>query len=163
MPKYTDIEAVNRDLQQLPITANSRPPLADVQGWINDQELELDATLVNLGYLTPIVRATSPASHSIVRNMVTQAVLARVLRSRRHGVGNVDDSGATVSQKYYDDRLKWLNSKTHPFELPDALRTGKEQVKPGGVSFGFQPEATDRPQAEIDAGESERAWMGQVF
>lgn len=141
---YTTLADVRSAAPQIEFSGFSKPTEDDVTRWIVDVEATLDGALRNLGYVLPLDVDDHPLSFAILRDMVVHAVIARVLQARLWGVSEgVDTSGALSAQKYFDDRLKWLQDPLHPFELPDAPQSTLAAGKPRSWGFGAFEEDTD--------------------
>jgi hypothetical protein len=119
---YATVDDVQALAPHLPaFSPASKPSVTQVQGFISDIERGLNATLGNLGYVTPVV---GPNAIAVLKDVVAHGALARVMRARAYGSNNPGDlEAAKQAQAIYDGRVKALGSSSDPFELPaDAVR-----------------------------------------
>jgi hypothetical protein len=121
MPGYVQVSDVKQLAPYVPISRESTPSEGMVQVWIEDVESILDATLAKMGYTTPI---TGPISLTIVKQLVTNAVMAQIMRARPNPEQDPD-----AFQRQYDVLMKRLRDPNDPLVLIDAVITSEAVAK----------------------------------
>jgi hypothetical protein len=161
MSYYCTPSDVQARMPQFPMTETSKPSLNDVPTMILDAEQELNAQLLNLGYIVPIVQTTSPLSWQVVVAMAAYSAIWRILEARNAAVGgDATAQSALRAEKYVTDRLGWLADPKHPFELTDCPRTAVAVVKPAEVLQRIEwPDDREGENWPF----SKRTTMSQVF
>lgn len=131
---YATPADVQTRMPQFTLGTDTKPTLASVPDFIEDAENELNAVLATLGYLTPVVQATSPLSWPIVVAVSVQATIWRILDARAASVGGeASIKGADRAKQYYTERIEWLRDPKNPYELPDCPRSTDQVVKPASI------------------------------
>ncbi len=145
---YATVEDVQDKAPQLPaFTPSTKPSYTQVQGFVDDCERVVNASLANLGYVVPV---TGTESVAILKDLVAHAALAKALRARGYGTNNPGDlAGAAAAQAYYDGKMKALGSDADPFELPDAPR-GADVVEKHRAEISFRGESATADASRID-------------
>lgn len=144
---YCTITDVNSLVPQSPFTPTTTPTQAQVEVLIAQVSLRTDATLINIGYVTPVL--TGPIALSLLREAVAWGALGLAMQTRITAIAPDQAVGLSVWTKQYKDWLNALADNTNPFELPDAPRNEKAVVKPlGELQF-------DMVRNSIDAGTTE--------
>jgi hypothetical protein len=109
------------------ITGTSRPSAAQVDGFIDDIEAEVESALINMGYVVPV---TGTRSLKTLRVIVSYGALARVLNARAFSIGKPSDQGAVDAQQTYRWYLgKLADPHDLTIELNDAVRTDRKVLK----------------------------------
>lgn len=116
---YAVISDIRAALPHIKIDAGSRPTSSEVESWCQLVSAELDAITANLGYQTPI---TGTNSLLMMKEMVKDAVAAKVLRSHLAGVRDPDTLGARGFIDSFKSRLEKLQSPTCGYMLSDAVK-----------------------------------------
>lgn len=147
MASYCTITDVNGYVPQSPFTPTTTPTQAQVQGYIDQVANQIDLTLANLGYVTPVV--TGAKSLIELRKANAWGALGLAQQSRITGVAPDQSVGLSVWTKMFNDWVKALADPKNPYELGDAPRTGKAVVKPLGELM------LDGTQGGIDSGTTE--------
>jgi hypothetical protein len=161
---YCTISDVNSYVPQSPFTPTTTPTAAQVQAYIAQVATQLDLTLMNLGYPTPVV--TGAMSLAELRKVNAWGALGLAQQSRITAIAPDQAVGLSVWTKMLNDWLKALADPNNPYELSDAPRSGRAVVKPVG-------EVMDGPlQASVDSGTAQDPYgyistppfyMGQKF
>jgi hypothetical protein len=148
-------------MPQFSMTAISKPSLEDVPSMILDAEQELNAQLLNMGYIVPVDQATSPLSWQIVVAMSAYSAIWRILEARNAAVGgDATAQSAARSLKYVTDRLGWLADPKNTFELTDCPRNAYTVAKPAEILTRIEtPDAREGENWPF----SRRATISQVF
>lgn len=141
---YCTITDVNTLVPQSPFTPTTTPTQAQVEIFITQVSARVDATLTNIGYVTPVVTGTSALS--LLKEAVAWGALGLAQQSRITAISPDQAVGLSVWTKMHNDWIKALSDPNNPFELPDAPRNAKAVVKPPGE---FQQ---DMVRNSIDAG-----------
>jgi hypothetical protein len=149
---YVTLAEVLDEAPQLKITETSKPNIQDATNIIARVEAQVDGFLRGLGYIVPI---TGPQSLEIVKSIVVQGSLARLLKAMFYGVRDPNDVGANDAWKEYQGKLKALATPNDPLTLIDAPQA--EQIKKDQLEL-----ASD---ALVYVGEDQlpRATRDQVF
>ena len=116
---YATLADVKGEMPNFPLNATSRPNDDKAQEFLDELHVELNAVLKALGYVLPIAQADSPLAFSILKMMVTQGAIARILRARNFGVDSPESNGSRDAQARYSDLIKRLTDPNDPFSLPD--------------------------------------------
>jgi hypothetical protein len=136
---YATIDDIRSIVPQVQLGAGTRPNVAEVEAWIELISIELDAMFANLGYEVPI---TAPKSLLIVKEMVKEAVAAKVLRSQFSGVRDADTLGAKGFEDSFRKRLERLQDPRVPDDLPDTVETNVQE-KVSSVAHSMTSEDPD--------------------
>lgn len=124
---YVTVSDVRKLIPNVPINATSQPSEGAVAEWITDTERVLDALFSSTGYVTPL---TGIVSRTITKDLVTNRIAARVLRSRPN-----PEQDPETFQRQYEQDLKRLRDPGDPFDLTDAEHTPDAVVKNLGPRF----------------------------
>lgn len=108
---YAQVSDVRSVAPHVPISAQSQPSEADVNDFLRDLELNLNATLASIGYQVPI---TGPNARAVLRLPLANAAMAMVMRSRPN-----PESDPEGFQRVYDRFVKSLTDTRDPYQLPD--------------------------------------------
>lgn len=127
---YCSITDVNNLVPQSPFTPTTTPTQAQVEALITQVSLRTDATLFNIGYITPVV--TGVKALSLLREAISWGALGLAMQTRVTAIAPDQAVGLSVWTRMYDQWIKALADNTNPFELPDAPRNAKAVVKPLG-------------------------------
>lgn len=146
MANYCTINDVNALVPQSPFTAQTVPNQTQVEAFIASVSLRIDATLNNIGYVTPVV--SGPKAVALLREACAWAVLGLSSQARLTAVAPDQSMGTSVWTKMYDRWIDELASNRNPFELPDAPRTGLAVIKPIGEA------QADSTRNSIDSGQA---------
>ena len=130
MSSYCTISDVNGLVPQSPFTNTTTPTQAQVEGYIINVSNRIDATLTNLGYVTPVVTGTQ--SLLLLKEAASWGALGLAMQSRVTAIAPDQAVGLSVWTRMFNDWLKALADQDNPFELPDAVRNQKAVVKPPG-------------------------------
>lgn len=134
---YVTFDDVQARMRQFPLDSTTRPTRADAETFLNEAEAEVDLSLANAGYVTPV---TGTKSRLIVRGMVIALTIAMILEARAMAVGGAGvRESAENARKLYETRIKNLVDQEHPLELSDAVHNDQELLKPamfiGGLLY----------------------------
>src|SRR4051812_2701295 len=130
MSSYCTITDVNNLVPQSPFTATTTPTQTQVETYITQVSSRTDATLSNIGYVTPVTTGT--AALALLREAVAWGALGLAMQSRITAIAPDQAVGLSVWTKQYNQWLQALADNTNPFELPDAPRNSKAVIKPLG-------------------------------
>jgi hypothetical protein len=128
---YASVSDVRSLAPHVPITRESQPSEGTVAQWIADIESTLNATLVTFGYPTPLVALdgkTTTAAVTVLKDAVSHAVMARVMRARPNPEQDPENF-----QKRYDAVIKSLRDPNDPFVLPDVVTTAEVVMKESSI------------------------------
>lgn len=128
---YAAVSDVHALAPFVPINAQSQPSEGQVSRWIADVESTLNTTLTLMGYPVPLQAMpgkSTTAAITILRQMVSNAVMAMVLRGRPQ-----PETDPEAFQKRYDAVLKQLRDPDDSFMLPDVVTTGQAISKESPV------------------------------
>lgn len=132
---YCTLDDVNQLVPQAPYSDTSKPNQAVVLKLIDQVANLMDASMANIGYVTPVVSGT--VSLEMLRLACAMGTVGLCQQIRDTGVRTaVTDSGATVTNiwtQQFDAWIKRLISPEDPFELPDAPRTTQQLQKQGDL------------------------------
>jgi hypothetical protein len=127
---YCTVLDLNDLVPQAPFGPTSVPKETTAVKMIEATANRIDATLANLGYVTPV---TGTKSLGLLRELCAWGALGLCLNIRGTGVNvAVGERGAPVDNIWtvkFTDALKALGSNKNPFELPDAQRTDQQVIK----------------------------------
>lgn len=151
---YATLEDINGYVPQAPFTATSKPSDAAILGWIEDVAQEMDSSLANVGYTTPVV--VGPIALRQLRRICAFLVLGQAQDARSTGVATAVTAGGRETANIWTQRgqalIKRLCDSQDPFELPDAPRTNEQLVKqPENVLRSFVQGVTDDDNYDPDA------------
>lgn len=130
MANYCTITDVNNIVPQSPFTAITTPTQSQVEAFIAAVSLRTDATLYNLGYVTPVL--SGPIALALLREAVAWGAYGLASQSRITAIAPDQAVGLSVWTKQYNQWLTALADQNNPFELPDAPRNQRAVVKPPG-------------------------------
>jgi hypothetical protein len=117
---YATLDDIKGEMPQFRLSPNSTPTDTQAQEFLTELHAELDAVLKALGYTLPITKLLHPLSFAILKSMVQQGTIARILRSRNYGVDSPEAIGARDAQNVFRDMIKRLTDPDDPLNLPDA-------------------------------------------
>jgi hypothetical protein len=134
---YCALDDLNALVPQAPFTATSKPTAASATQWIADIAVEMDASLRNVGYVTPVALAPDGTdallSVQILKMINAYGALGQAQAARDTAVSTaVTASGREVKNIWmqrYDQKMAALTDPQDPFELPDAARTDEQLEK----------------------------------
>jgi len=161
---YCTISDVNSYVPQSAFTSTTVPTQAMVQSFISQVANQIDLTLKNLGYTTPVVQG--PMSLIELRKANAWGALGLAQQSRITAIAPDQAIGLSVWTKMFNTWFDALGDPRNPFELADAPRTGQAVIKPVGevmadpttmsVDIGLSSDPSDYLTAPI-------FYMGQKF
>jgi hypothetical protein len=151
MSSYCTITDVNMLVPQSPFTSTTTPTQAQVEAFITAVSNRTDATLTNIGYVTPVV--SGAAALLLLKEAVAWGALGLAMQSRITAVAPDQAVGLSVWTKQYNQWIQALADNTNPFELPDAPRNAKAVVKPLGEL------QSDMVSNSVDSGTSEDPYL----
>lgn len=117
---YITLEEVLDQAPQIKITATSKPNTTDAAKIVAYTEAQVNAVLKGLGYVTPLDPTDSPKSIVIVRDIITQGAIAKILKAMFYGVRNPNDVGANDAWREFEKKLAGLSNQNDPLILEDA-------------------------------------------
>jgi hypothetical protein len=117
---YVTLEEVLDQAPQLRISATSKPNTTDAAKIVANVEAQVDAVLKGLGYTIPINATESPKAYFLVKDIVIQGAIAKLLKSMFYGVRNPNDVGANDAWREFTGKLQQLTNQSDPFVLEDA-------------------------------------------
>lgn len=143
---YCTLDDVNARVPQSPFTPTSRPTAAIVEEWIDDVATEMDATLGNIGYVTPVIAGDKALA--VLRLICVYGVLGLAQAARGTAVSTSVKAGTNEVKniwiQLYEQRMKALADPQNPFELSDAPRTAEQLEKqPENVLRSFVQSVSD--------------------
>jgi len=138
---YATVEDVQAEAPQLRLTDASRPTLDEARRLVAQVDSYVNTVVRGLGYATPV---TGPQSLILLRDIVVQGSIAKILKAMFYGIKNPDDVGANEAWRDFTTKLKRLQDSDDPFVLPDAVMNV----------------TTEKLQAELD---SDRLSLGASY
>ena len=114
---YATLDDVLNAAPKLQVSATTKPSTTDAQAIVDRVDAEVNGVLKGLGYITPVIGA---ASIQILKDIVVQGAVARILKAMFYGVRNPDEVGATDAWREYQGKLKAIADPEDPLTLPDA-------------------------------------------
>lgn len=127
---YCTISDVNGYVPQSPYTPTTTPTQAQVQAYIDQVANQIDMTLKNLGYVTPVV--TGSGALIELRKANAWGALGLAQQSRITAIAPDQAVGLSVWTKMFNQWIDALSDPKNPYELADATRTGTAVIKPLG-------------------------------
>lgn len=127
---YCTISDVNGYVPQSPYTATTVPTQAQVQSYIDQVSNQIDMTLANLGYVTPVL--TGPKALVELRKACAWGALGLAQQSRITSIAPDQAVGLSVWTKMFNQWVDALSDPKNPYELSDAPRTATAVIKPLG-------------------------------
>ncbi len=121
---YATLEEVLAQAPQIKITAVSKPNTDEAQKILDSVEAYVNAVLKGLGYQPPIILSDSPKAAAILKDIVIQGSLAKIMKSMFYGVRNPNDVGANDLWREFQQKLAALSNQNDPMVLEDAVLTG---------------------------------------
>jgi hypothetical protein len=118
---YATLEEVLDQAPQLKINAQSKPNTTDASKICVATDSYVNSVLKGLGYATPIDPAVSPKAFALIKDIVIQGVIAKILKSMFYGVRNPEDVGANGAWREFTSRLSALSNQSDPSILEDAV------------------------------------------
>jgi hypothetical protein len=144
---YAVVGDVRKKAPNITLDASSKPSVSDVTDYITDVESELNAYLAAAGYTVPLTGG--PETLKILREIVAQGTLAKVLQAIVAGRGVATDIGQKAAQDLYDARIQRIIKGQ--FVLPDE-QPGVVVVQSDAV-LGFSsniPAIDDENDTDLD-------------
>jgi hypothetical protein len=129
---------------KLVIGPATKPSVEDAQAIIDAVNQHVNSVVSGLGYLTPVSKVDCPQSYVILRDIVCQGALAKILRAMFYGIRDPDEVGANDAYREFMAQMKALTDPENPFTLPDA--TANQQV----IKVSSELESTALDPAEVD-------------
>ncbi len=163
MSSYATISNVNALVPQVPFTATTTPTQAQVENFITQISARVDASLSNIGYVTPI---TGTLALALVQEAVAWGALGLAQQSRITSIAPDQAVGLSVWTKMFNDWIKALADPNNPFELTDAPRNNKQVIKPPGeMQLDMMSQSIDSGSPQDPSGYlSNPPWkIGQIF
>lgn len=127
---YCTITDVNSYVPQSPFTSTTIPSQAQVQQYIAQVANQLDLTLQNIGYTTPV--PTGVLALAELRKANAWGALGLAQQSRITAIAPDQAVGLSVWTKMLNGWIEALADPKNPYELSDAPRTGRAVIKPVG-------------------------------
>jgi hypothetical protein len=124
---YATVSDVRSLAPHVPINASSQPSEGTVQTWLADFERVIDALFASMGYTVPL---TGTVGRTIAKDIITHAVMARVMRSRPN-----PETDPKLFQDYVDLQLKRLRDPRDTFDLFGETKSGDSVLKESPVRF----------------------------
>jgi hypothetical protein len=121
---YVTLEQVLRQAPQVKISATSKPNTQEAAEIVAAVEAYVNSVLKGLGYVTPLDGTTSPKAVGIVKDIIIQGSIARILKAMFYGVRNPNDVGANDAFNEFKLKLAQLSNQSDPMVLEDAVLTG---------------------------------------
>lgn len=146
MDHYCTITDVNSYVPQSPFTSTTTPSQAQVTAYVAQVANQLDLTLANLGYTTPVVLGTMALVE--LRKANAWGALGLAQQSRITAIAPDQAVGLSVWTKMLNGWILALADPKNPFELSDAPRTGRAVIKPVGEAMA------DPMSISVDSGTS---------
>jgi hypothetical protein len=145
---YATLDDVNAYVPQSPFGPTSKPSDAAVTAWIEDVAQEMDSSLANVGYVTPVVTGTIALQQ--LRRICAFLVLGLAQDARSTNVTTSVTASGRETLNIWTQRgqtlIKRLCDPQDPFELPDAPRNSERLEKQGDqVLRSFVQGVTDDP------------------
>lgn len=157
---YATLDDLGDRIPQVTLSDTSKPTSSTAQRFLNAAQSRLDSALSTLGYVVPVVEATSPGGFGQVKEAVCLLAGASVLYARANGVGgDATVASADRMMKQYDELMKSWQDRKSPYELADVPRTEDRIDKPQHALAGASAEFGDVESADS----APRCWMGQEF
>lgn len=153
MAAYCTTADVNGYAPQVPFSATSRPTLTQLQTFVDDGARVIDATLSNVGYVTPIT-GTVAIAECKKANAWYALGIAQQVRDTGVTIATSDKvtPGKNIWTRMFEEWLARLVDPANPFELPDAPRNNEELLKqPDQVLRSMAQGLTDDPNYSVDA------------
>lgn len=154
MAAYATTNDVNAYVPQAPFSATSRPTLTQLQTFVDDGQRVIDATLGNVGYVTPITGTVALAE---CKKANAWYALGIAQQARDTGVTTAtSDRGGAPSKniwtRMFEEWLARLVDPQNPFELPDAPRNNEQLEKqPDQVLRSMAQGLTDDADYSVDS------------
>ncbi len=121
---YVTLEEVLDQAPQIKISATSKPNTTDAAKIVVAVEAYVNSVLKGLGYEIPLSPTTAPKSVALVKDIIIQGSIAKILKAMFYGVRNPNDVGANDAWREYTSRLAALSNQSDPSVLEDAVLTG---------------------------------------
>ena len=118
---YATLQQVLEAAPQLKISATSKPSTSDAETLVSSVNDHVNSVLKGLGYVVPVTGAQSIA---ILKDIVIQGSVAKILKAMFYGIRSPQDVGANDAWREFTTKLQSLSNQSDPFVLPDADITG---------------------------------------
>ncbi len=119
---YVTLEEVLDQAPQIKINATSRPDTVEARKIVQAVEDYVNSVLKGLGYTTPVTLADSPKAFAILKDIVLQGSIAKILKAMFYGVRNPNDVGANEAYREFTSKLAQLSNQNDPMVLEDAVK-----------------------------------------
>lgn len=144
MDHYCTITDVNSYVPQSLFTSTTTPTQAQVNAYIDQIANQIDMSLTNLGYVTPVISGDKALKE--LRKANAWGALGLAMQSRITAIAPDQAVGLSVWTKMFNQWIESLADPKNPYELADAPRTGLAVVKPVGEML------QDPMTASVDSG-----------
>lgn len=124
---YITLEDVLDQAPQVKVNATSKPNTTEAAKIVVNVEAQVNSVLAGLGYVTPLDPTESPKSIVLLRDIITQGSIAKILKAMFYGVRNPNDVGANDAWREYEKKLAGLSNQNDPMILEDANLAGVAQ------------------------------------
>lgn len=153
MARYCSTDDVNALAPQVPFSAQSRPTLTQLLMFIDDGTNVINATLGNVGYVTPLTGTVALAECKKANAWYALGIAQQV---RDTGVTTATSDkgmpGKNIWTRMFEEWLQRLADPKNPFELPDAPRTAQQIEKQGDAILRSMSDGiTDDPDYTVDS------------
>lgn len=125
---------------KITIGPNTKPSAQDAQALIDAVNAHVSSVVAGLGHAN-ITKENAPQSFMILRDIVVQGSIARILKAMYYGVRDPNEVGANDAWREFNGKLKQLTDPEEPFSLPDA--PANDQVQK--VSSEIESSVLDNP------------------
>jgi hypothetical protein len=153
MASYATTADVNALAPQALFSATSRPSLTQVQLFVDDGTNVINATLANIGYVTPIT-GTIALAECKKANAWYALGIAQQVRDTAVATATSDKGtpGKNIWTRMFEEWLARLVDPRNPFELPDAPRNNEQLEKqPDQVLRSMAQGLSDDADYSVDA------------
>lgn len=142
---YANLTDVLDAAPKLVIGPTTKPSVEDAQKIIEAVENQVNSIVAGLGYLT-VTKADSPQSFSILRDIVVQGALARILKAMYYGIRDPEEVGANDAFREFSSKLKALANPDDPLTLSDAP-VNQQELK---IAANFESNVLDPALMDTD-------------
>lgn len=141
---YATLKDVLDQTPQLKISATSKPSTSEAEKIVTAVNAQVDSVLKGLGYVIPIDPDESPKSVEILKDIVIQGSIAKLLKAMFYGIRSPQDVGANDAWREFTTKLQQLANQSDPMTLIDAVMTDvAEHVRAEIDSNISDPDQTD--------------------
>lgn len=124
---YATLQEVLDQAPQLKIHATSKPSTTDAEAIVASVNGQVNSVLNGLGYTIPISATESPLSVALLKDIVIQGSIAKILKAMFYGIRSPQDVGANDAWREFTSKLSALGNQSDPMTLPDANMTAVAQ------------------------------------